>query len=157
MGEDELNQPAKSQKVSKPNQLFGAEDSEAESASDSEGRGVDDDDFRMTSSSVFALGWQAMINIKQATFWKQNQDDQTIAKKKRPYDKTNRSANALYLREKSGVYKKNGSDPSRINSLIQKDSCLCAMEANIRTMFTKFGYIVYYIVGFCLGGPICPT
>ncbi|CAK9030722.1 unnamed protein product [Durusdinium trenchii] len=88
----------------------------------------------MTSSSVFALGWQAMINIKQATFWKQNQDDQTIAKKKRPYDKTNRSANALYLREKSGVYKKNGSDPSRINSLIQKDSCLCASK----TCFKQF-------------------
>ena len=88
-------------------------------------------DFHCASSSAFSLGWQSMLNLKQADFWKKNQDDQTVGKQKRSYDNSKREASALYLnKDKAGSYKKSGSDPQRLQSLLQNLTCRCAMEAH---------------------------
>ena len=108
---------------------FADEDSEhMESNSDS----VAEDDFKMTSSSVFSLGWQNLLSFKNSSFWKNNQDDETGAKPKRKYDNSKRKSDALYIKkDQAGALKKRGSDPARINSLLDESTCKCSMDANI--------------------------
>lgn len=71
---------------------FGDEDSEhMDSNSDSAG----EDDFKVTSSSVFSLGWQNLMSFKNSSFWSNNQDDKSGAKPKRKYDNSKRKSEAL--------------------------------------------------------------
>lgn len=108
---------------------FGDEDSEhMDSNSDSAG----EDDFKVTSSSVFSLGWQNLMSFKNSSFWKNNQDDKTGAKPKRKYDNSKRKSEALYIKkDNAGALKKRGSDPARINSLLDEPTCRCSMDANV--------------------------
>ena len=56
-------------------------------------------------------------------------------KKKRAYDNSKRSSEALYLQKDGGdVFKKRGSDESRLKLLFQQQSCRCAMTANKRIL-----------------------
>jgi len=115
--------------VSKPMVPFADEQEEGQSTSDDQSGA--DEDFAIKSTSVFALGWQTMLNLKQGTFWKQNQDDLTGAKQKRQYDNSKRAENALYLnKDKAGCFKKAGSNPERIDSLLTEPACRCAMVAH---------------------------
>jgi hypothetical protein len=138
--EDECSQPSsKSQRV--PVVLFGdepAEDDGTGKSSGSDGGDQSDveDAFEIKSSSEFALGWKSVLNLKQSTFWKENQDDHTGAKPKRAYDNSKRGANAMYIRKDSGgSFKKSGADPQRLESLFKKPSCRCAMDFCYHTHF----------------------
>lgn len=108
--------------------LFGDEPDEFQP--DSDEQSDTPGDFQCTSSSAFSLGWQSMLNLKQADFWKKNQEDQTVGKQKRAYDNSKREASALYLnKDKAGSYRKSGSDPERLQSLLKNPMCRCAMDA----------------------------
>ena len=138
--EDECCQPSsKSQRV--PVVLFcdePAEDGGTGKSSGSDGGDQSDveDAFEIKSSSEFALGWKSVLNLKQSTFWKENQDDHTGAKPKRAYDNSKRGANAMYIRKDSGgSFKKSGADPQRLESLFKNPSCRCAMDFCYHTHF----------------------
>ena len=121
--DDESSQPP--QKNPKAFCPFGDEPDEDEEQSASEQSGAEES-FELTSSSVFALGWQSILSFKQATFWKANQDDHTGSKPKRTYDNSKRKANALYIKKDTGSFKKNGSDPQRLAALFKQPACRCA-------------------------------
>eukprot|EP00435_Cladocopium_sp_Y103_P056053 s74_g18.t1 len=118
----------KKQKVgggSKSKLPFADEPEEGHSTSDDQSGA--EEDFEIKSTSVFALGWQTMLNLKKSTYWKENQDDLTGAKQKRQYDNSKRAANALYLsKDKTGCFKKAGSNPERIDLLFAESACRCA-------------------------------
>lgn len=133
--EEECHQVQKRQKStsskSKPTP-FGDEGEEDEN--DSEAYDVDSES--MQSSSVFSLGWQTMMNLKQSTFWKENQDDRTDAKQKRTYDNTKRREAAVYMKkDRAGQYRKSGSDPGRLDVLFKQTSCSCAMDAHLEFVY----------------------
>ena len=75
----------------------------------------------MKSDSVFSLGWQSVITLQKAGFWRKHEDDERSKKKKRAYDNSKRSSEALYpSRDKRGAFARNGSDP-----LSTKCHCSC--------------------------------
>lgn len=123
----------KTQKVSKTSRCvpFGAEAAEGESGSDEQS----ENNFTMASESVFSLGWQSMLTLQKASFWKDNQDDKTGSKKKRAYDNSKRAANASYLnRETVGAFKKSGADFQRLQSLTNEKQCRCPLDAHASRM-----------------------
>ena len=88
-------------------------------------------DYESKSQSVFSLGWQSMLTLQKAGFWKDHKDDGQPPKKKRTYDNSKRSSEALYLQKDAGsVFRKRGSDEPRLKLLFQEQSCRCAMTAN---------------------------
>ena len=109
--------------------LWGAEpaedgDVEPESASDGEDS---DTAYIGTSQSVFSLGWHSLLDMKKASFWKENMDTAT-EKKKLKYNNTLRSNAAAYNRSKTeGAFKKNGVDPARLPRLTHSSSCQCVL------------------------------
>ena len=128
--EEEDDQPPKKIKRSVSSVSGPFADELGEGDCDSNPSGDDETDvFECSSSSVFSLGWQSMLQFKHSNFWTRNQDDQTGAPRKRAYDNSKRSQTAVYLnRDKAGVYKSHGSDPERLDSIMQQQ-CKCAQDA----------------------------
>lgn len=92
----------------------------------SPGSNSGDEEFDMKSDSVFSLGWQSVITLQKAGFWRKHEDDERSKKKKRAYDNSKRSSEAMYLsREKRGAFARNGSDPGRLQALLST-KCHCA-------------------------------
>ena len=86
-----------------------------------------DGDYGGTAETVFSFGWAAMSSFKRGSFWKDHSDDKAAAPAKRKYDNTKRSAEAAYTRRGSkGVFERSGVDPSRLDGLLNRDSCQCA-------------------------------
>jgi hypothetical protein len=120
---------------------FGDENSEDRDQSDSDEQS--EKDFEATSSSVFSLGWQQMLNFKQSNFWKESQDDESTIKKKRSYDNTNREANAAYLnQQKAGSFKKTGADPARVKAVLGETICRCTMDSKQGNPFVFKGSLL---------------
>jgi len=108
-------------KFSKP---FGDEGGESDSMSLSSG---DEASFVPKKDTVFTFGWNSVSTFKQATFWKENMDNEAAKPTKRQYDNSKRAAKAVYARRESkGFYKRNGMDPARLQKLFSAPSCSCA-------------------------------
>lgn len=88
---------------------------------------VTDHQFLPQKKTVFSLGWRCVTNFQMSSFWKDNIDDPKSKKVSRVYDNTKRKAVASYERQNnSGVQRKNGLDPSRLQRLITASQCQCA-------------------------------
>jgi hypothetical protein len=108
-------------KLSKP---FGDEGGESDNMSLSSN---DEASFVPKKDTVFTFGWNSVSTFKQATFWKENMDNEAAKPTKRQYDNSKRAAKAVYARRESkGFYKRNGMDPARLQKLFSAPSCSCA-------------------------------
>ncbi len=121
----------KQPKVSSPHQTqpspFGAESEEAVDelgwASGSDG---DEADFQGSLNTVYSLGWDSLVNFKRSTAFKEAKE-KPVEKSKRKYDNSKRESEAAYARKNSEfTFKKNGTDPSRLQRLFDQSTCLCA-------------------------------
>lgn len=110
---------------------FQAEGDEFGSDSSDDGGSDYEQEFAGRSDSVFALGWQSMLTLKNASFWKENCDDLRAKPKKRAYNNKNRAAQAAYSKkDQEGVFKQRGSDEKRLQSLFHEPTCKCAIHWN---------------------------
>ncbi|CAK9073825.1 unnamed protein product [Durusdinium trenchii] len=83
-------------------------------------------DYRGSAQTVFSMGWNSLLDLKKATFWKEGVNS-APEKKKRKYNNTERAAMASYSRQSSaGHFKENGVDPGRLQKLFKLPSCQCA-------------------------------
>lgn len=107
--------------------LFGSEPDEDEAEPGSSGEsndGFDYEAYRGKSQTVFSVGWQSLLDLKKASFWKDSGEPQP--KKKRKYNNASRSATATYSRKNSsGQFKQNGIDPARLERLYGATTCHC--------------------------------
>ena len=122
--------------------LWGAEPEENEQAnagpasesSSSESETV----YRGTSQTVFSMGWHSMMDLKKASFWKENIDGDGVRQKKRKYNNTSRAAVASYTRKNNaGQFKNNGVDPGRIQRLFRAESCQCYLVGCVHQFSSK--------------------
>lgn len=97
-----------------------------ESGSSSSESGVED----VKNTSTLSVGWSKFHEAAKATFNKQVSKQGTVEKKIRPYDNTNRAAQAKYQRQ-GDAYKSNGQDSARISQLLATDLCLCALLCSL--------------------------
>ena len=96
---------------------------------------VSDSAYESKSTSVFSLGWQSMVALKKAGFWKDNKDDVKAKPKKRAYDNSKRKQEALYLdKDRTGVFRKRGSDEERLKDIFREPTCRCAMTSITRLL-----------------------
>lgn len=104
---------------------------EPESQCSSDDGAHSETEYDSKSKSVFSLGWQSMMTLQKAGFWKENQDDENTVKKKRPYDNTKRREAAMCQdKGQQGVFKSKGSDEVRLQTLLRAPTCHCAINAN---------------------------
>ena len=129
--QDEGAENQKSSKLKSTSfQPFQAEGDEFGSGSSDAGSDCEQD-FAGRSDSVFALGWQSMLTLKNASFWKENCDDLRAKPKKRAYNNKNRAAQASYSKkDQEGIFKQRGSDEKRLQSLFHETTCKCAIHWN---------------------------
>ena len=106
---------------------FADEDEESAGQGQSDSDAGSDGDYDGKAETIFSFGWAAMSSFKRGSFWKDHSDDKAAAPAKRKYDNTKRSAEAAYTRRGSkGVFERSGVDPSRLDGLLNRDSCQCA-------------------------------
>lgn len=102
---------------------FGEEGSETDDQSLSSN---DEHAFLVKQNTVFSFGWTSVSSFKKATFWRETLDDEKAKKPKRQYDNRKRAATAAYARKNSrGVFKRNGTDPARLQKLFAAPFCSC--------------------------------
>lgn len=118
--------PAAAPKPSpKASAIFGDELEEGDAGPSSESDGESESAYHGASQTVFSVGWHSMMDIKKASFWKENMDSQP-EKKKRKYNNSQRAATASYSRKQSeGTFKQNGTDPARLRRLVGSMKCQC--------------------------------
>ena len=121
--------------------LFGdepAEESGEEPESSSDDGVTDEAAYRGSLETVFSLGWHTLLDLKKASFWKDNMDTAS-EKKKRRYNNTNREALAKYARQQSvGAFSRNGVDPHRLQKLVGLPSCQCPLNGVTYTFICFF-------------------
>lgn len=124
-----------------PDCLFGdepAEESGEEPESSSDDGVTDEAAYRGSLETVFSLGWHTLLDLKKASFWKDNMDTAS-EKKKRRYNNTNREALAKYARQQSvGAFSRNGVDPHRLQKLVGLPSCQCPLNGVTYTFVCFF-------------------
>ena len=85
-------------------------------------------EYRGSANTVFSLGWNTLLDLKKASFWKESVNTVISDKKKRKYNNTERAAMASYSRQNSaGYFKENGVDVARLQKLFALPTCQCAL------------------------------
>ena len=140
--------------------VFGEEHEEVDSSSCGAGfpyappesdsdENLSDHDFLPKLQSVFSLGWHCVTNFKYATFWKDNIDDPKGKRTVRKYDNTKRSAKAAYDRKNNtGVQRKNGTDPARLEALFKANQCQCAKSISYESYVILLGCPMFSCINF---------
>ena len=142
--------------------LFGSEPDEDEAEPGSSGEsndGFDYEAYRGKSQTVFSVGWQSLLDLKKASFWKDSGEPQP--KKKRKYNNASRSATASYSRKNSsGQFKQNGIDPEKIGTFVWSNHLPLFLGETLFNSLglcrvrTKFDTCVIYTISNVLGcGP----
>ena len=119
-GEEGSSKRPKTRQNPKP---FGKEESEGSDSDNDSGEFVPQGTG--SSSSIFSLGWNTMMNLEKAQFYKKQ--DKPI-KKKRQYNNSQREAAAAKNtnRRNINVFASRGADPERVSNLLGQ-SCQCAL------------------------------
>ena len=108
------------QRSSSSKELFGPEPEE-DSDSSSTSHEISD-----KSASVFNFGWEKLHALSKANFMREVGKAGHHSKPKRHYNNSDRANRAAYKRKRAQTFRDNGLSESRLLTVLNQDTCLCA-------------------------------